>query len=88
MYHCEAGLERLSKKLYKWADKKNINIITKINAFKCKVKSIDRRLFIYKTPDWGKYRDCKTYIQKLSAYLVNEYPKQIGAKIFQDSIVN
>jgi hypothetical protein len=38
--------------------------------------------------DWGKYRDCKTYIQKLSGYLVNEYPKQIGANIYKNSIAD
>jgi hypothetical protein len=84
IYHCKEGLEKLSKKVYKWLDKNHINIIAKINAFQCKVKSVDRRYFIYKTPDWGKYRDCKTYIPKLSAYLVDKYPNQIGASIYKE----
>jgi Fe-S cluster biosynthesis and repair protein YggX len=34
--------------------------------------------------DWGRYRDCETYIQKLSGYLVDKYPNKIGANIYKD----
>jgi hypothetical protein len=77
--HCREGLKKLSKKVYKWVDKNNTNIVTKINEFRCKVKNRDD-IKGY----WGKYRDCDTYIQKLSEYLVNEYPNKIGAKIYQE----
>jgi hypothetical protein len=83
--HCEEGLERLSKKVYKWVDERNTNIITKINAFKCKIKIIHSKYFTY---IWSRYRDCGANIQKLSAYLVNEYHKQIGAKIYKNSIAD
>jgi hypothetical protein len=83
--HCEEGLKRLSKKVYKWVDERNTNIITKINAFKCKIKNIHSKYFTY---IWSRYRDCGANIQKLSAYLVNEYHKQIGAKIYKNSIAD
>jgi hypothetical protein len=85
---CKEGLEKLSKKLYKWIDKKNTNLITKINEFRCKQKSTMPSFPSIFSVRWGGYRDCDTYIQKLSAYLVNEYPKQLGAKVFQDSIAD
>jgi hypothetical protein len=33
---------------------------------------------------WGKYRNCDTYIQKLSKNLVDKYPNKIGAKIYKE----
>jgi hypothetical protein len=82
--YCDEGLERLFKKLYKWTDEKNTNIITKINEFRCKVKDVIEfsffKLFYSK---WSRYRKCETYIQKLSAYLVDEYPNKIGADVYK-----
>jgi hypothetical protein len=86
--YCDEGLKKLSKKVYKWVDKKNTNVITKINEFQCKIKNVSPFSGWNFDYSWGKYRDCETYIQKLSAYLVDEYPNQIGAKIFQDSIAD
>jgi hypothetical protein len=82
--YCKEGLERLSEKVYKWIDKKNTNLITKINEFKCKVKSINRIYMIDIFFDWGGYRDCETNIQKLSGYLVDKYPNKIGASIYKE----
>jgi hypothetical protein len=82
--YCEEGLERLSKKLDKWVDKKNTNIITKINEFKCKVKN-GIPIFPWVTSYvWSRYRDCETNIQKLSAYLVDKSPNKIGANIYKE----
>jgi hypothetical protein len=93
--HCKEGLKRLSKKLYKWVDRKNTNIITKLNELKCKIKDVDDywtfdwgNIWKNEYKDWGKYKDCETYTQKLSAYLVDKYPKQIGAKVYQNSIAD
>jgi hypothetical protein len=33
--------------------------------------------------EWDKYRDCDTYIEKLSEHLVNENPNQIGMDIYK-----
>jgi hypothetical protein len=86
--YCDEALKRLTPKVYKWIDANNTNIITKINAFQCKVKGENRDYILAYFLDWGKYRDCKTYIQKFSAYLVDKYPKQIGAKVYQNSIAD
>jgi hypothetical protein len=86
--YCEEGLKRLTPKVDKWIDKNNTNLITKINEFKCKLKNTARHLLLNKLLNWNTYRDCKTYIQKFSAYLVDKYPKQIGAKVYQNSIAD
>jgi hypothetical protein len=86
--HCEEGLKRLSKKVYKWVDKNNTNVITKINAFKCKIKNEIPNFSSFFSYRWGRYRECETYIQKFSAYLVDKYPNKIGAKIYQNSIAD
>jgi hypothetical protein len=81
--YCKEGLKRLPKKVYKWVDKRTTNIITKINAFKCKVKNFDKYNGMNFKEYWGIYRKCETYIQKLSAYLVDKYPNQIGAEVYK-----
>jgi hypothetical protein len=80
VYYCDEGLERLAPKVYKWVDKNNTNIITKINLFQCKIKNVKS----YISYNWSKYRDCKEYIPKFSAYLVDKYPNQIGASIYKE----
>jgi hypothetical protein len=83
--HCKEGLKRLDNKVYKWVDKKSTNIITKINEFRCKIKNIDKHNgWSLHGEHWGKYRDCVKYIPKLSGYLVEKYPNQIGARIYQE----
>jgi hypothetical protein len=87
--HCKEGLKRLSKKLYKWLDKNNTNIISNISAFKCQVGNHDRftncdfslRCVGY---HWGRYRTCETYSQKISAYLVDKYPNKIGTNVYKE----
>jgi hypothetical protein len=86
--HCEVGFEKIAPKLDKWVDENNTNIITKINEFKCKAKSINREWIFVNFAEWSRYRDCRKYKQKLSAYLVDKYPNKIGTKIFQDSIAD
>jgi hypothetical protein len=93
--HCEEGLKRLPEKLYKWLDEKDTNVIVRINEFRCQIGNVGRftnwewslesTWFSY---DWGKYRTCETYIQKLSEYLVDKYPNKIGANIYQESIAD
>ncbi len=70
--------------MYKWIDKSNINIVTKINEFKCKVQNINQLRSLSFTHKWDRYRDCEEYIQKLSGYLVDKYPNQIGGNIYKE----
>jgi hypothetical protein len=93
--HCKEGLERLPEKLYKWVDKKNTNVIVKINEFRCQIGNVGKFTnwkwslnSTYLSYDWGKYRTCEKYIQKLSDYLVDKYPNKIGAKVYQNSTVD
>jgi hypothetical protein len=87
--YCDEALEKLSKKLYKWLDKNNTNLITNIDTFQCKIKNVSPfSLWWYMDYSWDKYRNCETYIQKLSKNLVDKRPNQIGAKIYQHSIVD
>jgi hypothetical protein len=81
---CKKGLEKLAPKVYKWVDENNTNIISKINEFKCKTKNNYYKNFPFFSYEWGRYRDCETYKQKLSVYLVNKYPNQIGASIYKE----
>jgi hypothetical protein len=79
---CKEGLKRLTPKVDKWINKNPLNIIVKINKFQCKIKNIH---YFWESGGviWGKYRDCDTYKGKLSEYLVNEYPNQIGMDVYK-----
>jgi hypothetical protein len=82
--YCKKGFKELYKKPYKWVDKKNTNVITKINEFRCKVKDIIKfSVFKFFYSEWGRYRKCETYIQKFAEYLVDKYPNQIGVEIYK-----
>jgi hypothetical protein len=84
---CKEGLKRLSKKMYKWIDESNVNIITNISEFKCKIKNIETSIIFF-SYNWNRYRDCDGHIQKLSENLVNDYPNKIGAKVYKNSITD
>jgi hypothetical protein len=86
--YCKEGLERLSEKIYEWAYTNNTNVVTNINSLKCSIKNIELNFTFFGKYKWSKYRDCKTYIQKFSAYLVDKYPNKIGAKVYQNSIAD
>jgi hypothetical protein len=73
--------------MYKWIDESNVNIITNISEFKCKIKNIETSIIFF-SYDWNRYRDCDGHIQKLSENLVNDYPNKIGAKVYQNSIAD
>jgi hypothetical protein len=81
---CKEGLKRLTPKVDKWIKRNSLNIISKINEFRCKDKNISDYSWAVIRKSWGVYRTCETYAQKLSAYLVDKYPNQIGASIYQE----
>jgi hypothetical protein len=81
--YCKGGLKILSKEVDKWVDKNNTNVITKINEFRCKIKDIFEFSITLFHSKWSRYRKCETYIQKLSAYLLDEYPNKIGADVYK-----
>jgi hypothetical protein len=81
--YSKAGLKRLSEKLSEWINKNNTNVITKINEFRCKVKDIFEFTFTLFHSKWSRYRKCETYIQKLSAYLLDEHSNKIGADVYK-----
>jgi hypothetical protein len=79
---CKEGLKRLTPKVDKWINKNLLNIIVKINKFQCKIKNI-QYFWTWGGAEWDKYRNCDTYIEKLSEHLVNENPNQIGMNVYK-----